>query len=296
MIYGAIEAGGTKWVCAKGTGPDDLRENVVFSTTTPEETIRRAIAFFNENGAEPVAAVGVGSFGPVELRVSSPSWGSITNTPKPGWQNTNIIGLLEEGIDVPLAFDTDVNAAAIAEHRWGAARGLSTFYYITVGTGIGAGGMVNDQLMHGLVHPEFGHIPVPHDRDSDPFPGVCPFHGDCLEGLASGEALRARWGKQGELITDDRAWALEADYLAIGIVSAIFALSPQRIVIGGGVMKQPSLLPRIHARVLELVAGYIDIDEQAGGIDRYIVAPVLGDRAGVLGAIELARACALSHV
>lgn len=291
MIYGAIEAGGTKWVCAKGTGPDDLCDTVVFPTTTPGETVRRAIDFFDRNCAEPVAAVGVGSFGPVDLCLSSPNWGSITSTPKPGWQNTNVIGLLSEAIKVPLAFDTDVNAAALAEHRWGAARDLSTFYYITVGTGIGAGGMVNDQPMHGLVHPEFGHVLIPHDGNRDPFPGVCPYHGDCLEGLASGGALHARWGKRGELITDDEAWILEANYLALGIVNAIFALSPQRIVIGGGVMKQPSLLPRIHTRVLELVDGYLDIEEQAGGIDQYIVTPVLGDRAGVLGAIELARLC-----
>jgi fructokinase len=149
--------------------------------------------------------------------------------------------------------------------------------------------MVNDQPMHGLVHPEFGHVLVPHDRERDPFPGVCPYHGDCLEGLASGEAVRARWGQSGELVTDPAAWMLEADYLALGIVNATFTLSPQRIVVGGGVMKQPSLLPLIRERVLELVDGYLDIEEHAGGIDAYIVPPALGDRAGVLGALELAR-------
>jgi fructokinase len=294
MVYGAIEAGGTKWVCAKGTGPDDLRDSAVFPTTTPDETIGRAIEFFSRNGTDPLAAIGVGSFGPVDLRRSSPAWGSITSTPKPGWQNTNVVSRLGEALETPVAFDTDVNAAALGEHRWGAARGLSTFYYITVGTGIGAGGMVNDQPMHGLVHPEFGHVLIPHDRERDPFPGVCPYHGDCLEGLASGEALRARWGEPGELVTEPAAWALESEYLALGIVNAIFTLSPQRIVIGGGVMKQPSLLPLIRERVLELVDGYLDIEEQAGGIDSYIVAPALGDRAGVLGAIELARLLAES--
>jgi fructokinase len=289
MIFGAIEAGGTKWVCAKGTGPEDLRESAVFPTTTPQETIGRAIDFFSRNGSEPLGAIGVGSFGPVDLRVDSPGWGSITSTPKPGWQNTDVVGLLGEALEAPLAFDTDVNAAALAEHRWGAAQGLSTFYYITVGTGIGAGGMVNDQPMHGLVHPEFGHVLVPHDRERDPFAGVCPYHGDCLEGLASGEAIRTRWGQAAELVTDPAAWALEADYLALGIVNATFTLSPQRIVVGGGVMKQPSLLPLIRERVLELVDGYLDIEEHAGGIDAYIVAPALGDRAGVLGALELAR-------
>ena len=291
MIYGGIEAGGTKWVCATGTGPDDVRETVTFATTTPAETIGRAIAFFQAS-AEPLAAIGVGSFGPVELHRGSPRWGWITSTPKPGWQNTDVIGALGAALAIPFAFDTDVNAAALAEHRWGATQGLASSYYVTVGTGIGAGGIVHGLPLHGLVHPEFGHLRIPHDRARDPFPGSCPFHRDCLEGLASGEALHARWGKPGEELDDDVAWELEADYLALGIVNALLTLSPERIVLGGGVMKEPRLLPLVRGRILELIGGYLDVAERTGGIDRYLVAPALGDRAGVLGALELARLAA----
>jgi fructokinase len=289
VTYGAIEAGGTKWVCAIGTSPEDVHETAVFPTTTPDETIARAIAFFRAADGEPLEAIGIGSFGPVDLHPDSPTWGSITSTPKAGWQNTDLAGALGDALHTRIAFDTDVNAAALGEHRWGAARGLETFCYITVGTGIGAGGIINDRPMHGLAHPEFGHMLIPHDRERDPFPGVCPYHADCLEGLASGEALVARWGVRGEQITDVAAWALEADYLALGIVNATFMFSPQRVVIGGGVMKQASLLPMIRERVLELVDGYVQIETLAGGIDTYIVPPALGDRAGVLGAMELAR-------
>jgi fructokinase len=186
--------------------------------------------------------------------------------------------------------DTDVNAAALGEHRWGAAVGLDTFCYITVGTGIGGGGMANGRLMHGLLHPEFGHMRIPHDRVRDPFEGICPYHGDCLEGLASGEAIRARWGEAGEENVDERVWQLEAEYLALGLVNVVCTLSPQRIVLGGGVMKQPQLLPLIRKQVSELLAGYISALD--GELDDYLVAPALGDRAGVLGSLELARSVA----
>jgi fructokinase len=285
--YGGIEAGGTKWVCAIGSGPDDLDELVTFPTTTPAETIERAANFFASNGA--VAAVGIGSFGPIDLQDGSPTWGWITTTPKPGWAGTDLGSALGLALDVPIALDTDVNAAALGEHRWGAAVGLDTFCYITVGTGIGGGGMTNGRLMHGLQHPEFGHIRVPHDRDADPFEGVCPYHGDCLEGLASGEAIRARWGSAAKDSEDDRVWSLEAEYLALGLVNVICTVSPQRIVLGGGVMKQARLLPLVRSRVRSLLAGYITAHELDGDLDAYIVTPALGDRAGVLGSLELAR-------
>jgi len=274
VTYGGIEAGGTKWVCAVGEGPVDLRLLATLPTTTPEETIALAADFFSRNGK--LDALGVGSFGPIDVRR-----GLITNTPKAGWANTDVVGMLSSALGVRVAFDTDVNAAALGEHRWGAAAGLDTFCYVTVGTGIGGGAMVNGRLLHGLVHPEFGHMRIPHDRDRDPFDGVCPFHGDCFEGLASGEAMRARWGTPAEMNDDAAAWALEAEYLALGLVNVISALSPQRIILGGGVAKQPMLLPLLRARIGNLLAEYIAAPD--------IVAPALGDRAGVLGAIELAR-------
>jgi fructokinase len=277
MAYGGVEAGGTKWVCAIGSRPDDLHALEVIPTTTPAETLARAAAFFTQNGG--VSAVGVGSFGPIDQRA-----GRITTTPKPGWADTDVVSALHDALDVPIAFDTDVNAAALGEQRWGAAVGLDTFCYITVGTGIGGGVMAGGKLVHGLAHPEFGHMRVPHDRTRDPFDGVCPFHGDCFEGLASGSALRARWGAPAETIADPQAWELEAEYLALGLVNVITIVSPQLIVLGGGVAKQPGLIPQVRELVDELLAGYVVAPD--------VVAPALGDRSGVLGAIELARLAA----
>jgi fructokinase len=287
MNFGGIEAGGTKWVCAIGSGPDDVQETVTFPTTDPAETIARAADFFNGNGA--LAAVGIGSFGPIDIQRTSPTWGWITTTPKSGWADTDVVAALSASLDLPIAFDTDVNAAALGEHRWGAAVGLDTFCYITVGTGIGGGGMANGDLMHGLLHPEVGHMRIPHDRARDPFGGICPYHGDCFEGLASGDAIRTRWGRLPEEITDEQAWSLEADYLALGLMNVICALSPQKIIVGGGVMNQPSLLPLVRSRVQALASGYLDAAELGDGIDDYIVRAALGDQAGVVGALELAR-------
>jgi fructokinase len=287
MSYGGVEAGGTKWVCAIGDEPDDIRATTTFATTTPDETIDRTVEFFRQNGG--VSALGVGSFGPIDVHPSSPTWGRITTTPKPGWADTDLAGALGAALDVPVAFDTDVNAAALGEHRWGAAVGIDTFCYVTIGTGIGGGGMSNGKLMHGLLHPEYGHMRIPHDRELDPFDGVCPYHGDCFEGLASGGAIRRRWGRPAEELTDPAVWELEAHYVALGLVNAICTLSPQRIVLGGGVPKQPTLLPLVRDKVRALLAGYISVPELDGGLDAFVVAPGLGDRAGVLGAIELAR-------
>jgi fructokinase len=279
-VYGGIEAGGSKWECAIGAGPDDLRATETIATTTPAETIERVIAFFDREG--PVAAVGIGSFGPIDPHPESATWGYITSTPKPGWAHTDVAGEISRRLEVPVAFDTDVNAAALGEHRWGAAQGLDTFSYITVGTGIGGGGMAGGNLLHGLVHPEVGHLRIPHDRDRDPFDGVCPFHGDCLEGLASGRAIEARWGRRPQdLDGDSRVWELQAQYLALGLVSVISVLSPERILLGGGVMRQPALLPLVQSEVATLMNGY----QQAGTI----MSPTLAPRSGVLGAIALAE-------
>jgi fructokinase len=293
VIYGGIEAGGTKWVCGVGDGHGALLETATFPTTTPEETIDLAVQFLRKG--RDLGGVGVGSFGPIDVHRASPTWGQITTTPKPGWAGTNVVATLRSALGVPVAFDTDVNAAALAELRWGAAVGLETFCYITVGTGIGGGAMANGQVLHGLLHPEIGHMRIPHDRVRDPFDGACPYHGDCFEGLASGEAIRQRWGSPGQELTDrDEVWQLESEYLGLGLMNVICTLSPQRIIIGGGVPKQPSLLPLVRRRLPGLLAGYFDAPEleQPGAIDRYVVPPTLGDQAGVLGAIELARSAA----
>ncbi|MCL4534419.1 MAG: ROK family protein [Bacteroidetes bacterium] len=290
-VLGAIEAGGTKFVCAVGTGPDDVRAEVRFTTTAPQETLGRAVEFFQRQcRAEAIAAIGIGSFGPVDPDPSSPTFGYVTTTPKAGWTNIDFAGTLQRALGVPVGFDTDANVAALGEHRWGAARGLDTFIYLTVGTGIGGGGMAGGRLMHGLLHPEMGHIRVPHDWSADPYPGACPYHGDCLEGLAAGPALEGRWGRPGETLPAGHpAWRLEAEYLALGLVSFICTLSPQRIVIGGGVMQQAQLFPMVRQRVREMLNGYIHSPAILERIDAYIVPAKLGSRAGILGGIALAR-------
>ena len=288
QLYGGIEAGGTHFVCAVGSGPDDLRAETSFPTTPPDETIGRAVEFFLSG--ERVVAVGIASFGPVDLDPSSASYGWITSTPKPGWGNTDIVGKVREALAVPIGFDTDVNAAALSEHLWGSARGVDDFVYLTVGTGIGGGAMVNGHLVHGLVHPEMGHLRIPHDREADDFAGVCPYHGDCLEGLASGPAIAKRWGRPPESLPEDHpAWELEATYLGLAAANLVCTLSPQRIIMGGGVMAQPQLLPLVRRKVLEVLDGYVLSPDILQHIDSYIVAPGLGDRAGVLGAIALAQ-------
>jgi fructokinase len=287
IAFGGIEAGGSKWECAVGTGPADLRATETVPTTTPGETIDRVVAFFKREG--PVEAIGIGSFGPVDSKPSSPTWGHITTTPKPGWARTDVAQEIRRRLSVPVAFDTDVNAAALGEHCWGAARGLDTFCYITVGTGIGGGGMVGGKLLHGLVHPEFGHMRIPHDRDADPFPGVCPYHGDCWEGLASGRAMEARWGRPAAELADARVWELQARYLALGLVCVICVLSPERVVMGGGVMTRPGLLPLVRHAVTEVMNGYLDQAAMSEGIADYITPPALGSKAGMLGAIALAE-------
>lgn len=291
LLWGGIEAGGTKFVCAVGSGPDDIRAEARFPTTMPEETIGRAIRFFQQHHKdEPLTAIGIASFGPVDPNPASPTFGHITTTPKSGWAHTDLAGAMQRALGVTVGFDTDVNGAALGEHRWGAAQGVDTFVYLTIGTGIGGGGMVNGQLIHGLIHPEMGHMLVTHDLDSDPYPGCCPYHGDCLEGLATGPALEKRWGQRGEMLPAHHpAWPLEAKYLALGLVNIICILSPQRIIMGGGVMQQPVLFPLVRREVQELLHGYLQAPAILEQIDDYIVPPGLGDRAGVLGAIALAQ-------
>jgi fructokinase len=290
-VFGGVEAGGTKFVCAVGSSPEDLRNDIRIPTTTPQETLERVINYFREQGQQsPLEAVGIAAFGPLDLHPASTTYGYITATPKPGWAYTDLAGTLRKALDLPVAIDTDVNTAALGEHHWGAAQGLDTFIYLTIGTGIGGGGLVNGKLIHGLVHPEMGHIRIPHNREKDPYPGWCPFHGDCFEGLANGPAMKQRWGQPAETLPPDHpAWTLEAEYLASAICNFILTLSPQRIVIGGGVMEQAHLLPMVRRNVQALLNGYVSASEILGEIDHYIVSPRLGKWAGVLGAIALAQ-------
>jgi fructokinase len=290
-MYGAIEAGGTKFICGIGTGPDDL-ETVQIPTTTPAATLDAAIDFFRPRRPE-LRAVGIASFGPIDLNPESWTYGYITSTPKAGWRNCDIAGAVGKSLDLPVGFDTDVNGAARGEARWGAAQGLSDFVYLTVGTGIGGGAMTNGRLLHGLTHPEMGHIRIPHDRNRDNFAGVCPFHGDCLEGLASGPAIQARWGASlRDVPATHPAVALEAHYLALAIANWVCTLSPRRIVLGGGVMQQEHLFPLIRQELLTLLNGYVQAGEITECIDHYVVPARLGGRAGALGGLVLAEEAA----
>jgi fructokinase len=271
-----------------------VRAETRIAATIPTETLAAVQAFFAGQIAEqPLRAIGVASFGPLDLDKHSETYGCITTTPKPRWSNIDLVGPLRQAFGLPVGFDTDVNGAALGEYRWGAAQGLRDFIYLTVGAGIGGGGMLNGSLMHGLVHPEMGHMRVPHDRSADPFEGACPYHGDCLEGLASGPAIAARTGRPAEDLPDDhQAWPLVAGYLAAGLANLILALSPQRIILGGGVMRRRHLFAMIRGEVQALLNGYVPHRSILGEINTYIVPPALGERAGVLGAVALAQMAA----
>ena len=287
-LYGGVETGGTWCVCALGNGPGELVAREQFRTGSPDETLERIAAFF-EAHARPLA-LGVGAFGPLDLEERSPTWGYVTTTPKPGWRHTSVAVALRDRLGLPVAFDTDVGAAALAEHRWGAGAGAGSLCYLTVGTGIGAGLIHDGRIWRGLIHPEVGHLRIPHDRERDPFEGSCPVHGDCWEGLAAGGAIAGRWGAAPEELPDGHpAWELEAEYLALGILAIVSVVSPHRIVAGGGVLGRAPVLDGVRRRLPELLAGYLDSPLLGEQIEQYIVAPGLGDDAGVLGAIALAR-------
>ena len=292
QLFGGIEAGGTKFVCMVGTGPLEVVAENQFPTTQPDETIQKAVEFFKPYAKRgELAAIGIASFGPVDLNLASPTYGYITTTPKPGWSLVNLRGYIQQALKLPIAFDTDVNAAAFGEHYWVPEnRLLDPFLYMTVGTGIGVGILANGHPLHGLIHPEAGHFAIPHNLQKDPFPGACPYHGDCLEGLASGPAMAQRWGQPAETLPDHHpAWELEAEYISLALGNLIYACSPQRIILGGGVMAQAQLYGMVRERVLGLLNGYVRSEEMFAGIEEYIVPPMLGQRAGVLGAIALAE-------
>jgi fructokinase len=289
-IFGGIEAGGTKFVCVAAGGPQDIRAETRIETTTPEVTIGKVVAFFRAVTAKyPLQAIGIGSFGPLDLDPASPTRGFITSTPKPGWAQTNLAGAISRALGLPVMLDTDVNAAALGEGKWGSALGLKDYLYLTVGTGIGGGAVVNGSLLHGLMHPEIGHMLIKHNLQKDPFKGCCPYHLDCLEGLASGLAVQKRWDRAArDLPPDHPAWDLEAEYLAQGIVNLICVISPRRVILGGGVLKQPRLFPLVREKVRQILNGYIQSSLIIKSTDQYLVPPGLGDYAGVLGAVALA--------
>ncbi|MCC5803883.1 ROK family protein [Rossellomorea vietnamensis] len=285
-MIGAIEAGGTKFVCGIGNEKGEILERVTIPTTTPGETLRQVVEFFKDKHIEKL---GVGSFGPIDLNPESEGYGSITSTPKPHWSHFNLIGELKKHFFIPIAFDTDVNAAAFGESIWGAAKGLDSCLYMTVGTGIGVGALTEGKLVHGLTHPEMGHILVRRHPD-DPYAGGCPYHGDCLEGLASGPAIEARWGKKAvELVDTPQVWEMEAYYLAQAIAHYILILSPKKVILGGGVMNQEHLFPLIREQVVTILNGYVQHKQILEEIDTYIVPPGLGNNAGLVGALGLVR-------
>lgn len=284
MLIGAIEAGGTKFILGIGNEKGEILERLSIPTESPETTMPKVIEFFKEKKFD---VMGIGSFGPIDPKVDSPTYGYITTTPKAGWANYDLIGELKKHFDVPTAFDTDVNGAALGELTWGGAQGLKSALYITIGTGIGAGAVVEGNMIHGLLHPEMGHIRVQR-HENDTFEGNCPYHKDCLEGLAAGPAIEKRWGKKGhELPVDHEAWEMEAFYLAQALVNFILIISPEKIIMGGGVMKQEQLFPLIRKEVQRLLNAYVDKKEILKNIDDYIVSPTLGDNAGLCGSIAL---------
>ena len=289
-LYGGIEAGGTKFVCVVASGPGQVVDEIRFLTTMPEETLEKAIQFFQPFVASgQVSAIGVGAFGPLDSNRHSPTYGFVTTTPKPGWSNTNVLGTLRQALKINIAFDMDVNTAALGEYLWGASKGCDPSLYLTIGTGIGGGYIVNGRPLIGLLSLEMGHVLIPHSRELDPFPGNCPFHGDCFEGLASGPAIEKRLGLTGAVIPEDDAfWDIEADYIASALMNYILTLSPKKIILGGGVMQREFLFPKVRRRVSELLNGYVASKEILEGIEDYIVAPGLGNQSGSLGAIALA--------
>ena len=289
-VYGGVETGGTWTVCALGTGPGQIRAVDEFPTTTPPDTIDQIAQFFERAGERP-AAIGIGAFGPLDLRRDEPSYGTVmASSPKEAWRGVPLRALLEQRLELPIAIDTDVGAAALAEHRWGAGRDVDSLAYLTVGTGIGGGLIVGGEPWHGLIHPEVGHIPIRHEREHDPFAGACPLHGDCWEGLASGPAIAARWGLDPRELPDAHpAWELEARYLALGCLAILSIVSPRLMVLGGGVMARLGLLEIVRRELVGANQGYLEHPALSSGFGDYLVAPALGDRAGVLGAIALAR-------
>lgn len=283
MRIGALEAGGTKMVCAIGDENGNIFEQISIATVTPQETLPKIIEYFKNKN---ISALGIGCFGPIDLDKKSETYGFITTTPKLAWRNCNIVGILKEALNIPIGFDTDVNGSLLGEATWGIAKDKECAIYITVGTGVGVGVMVDKKLLHGMMHPEAGHMLMTLHPD-DNYAGKCPYHKTCLEGLAAGPAIEQRWGKKGiELSEDKKVWELEAYYIAQAIYNYILVLSPQVIILGGGVMHQQKLFPMIREEVRRLNKDYI-LTKQLDDLDNYIVPASLNDDQGIMGAIKL---------
>ncbi len=289
-LAGGIEAGGTKFICLVAEGPDRILAQTRIPTTTPAETLEQVIVFFRPFvEAGQLSELGIACFGPLDLTPGSPTYGYITTTPKPQWGHTDVLGTLQRALGVQAVITMDVSGAALGEWTWGAGQGCNPLLYLTVGTGIGGGVILNGQPFVGLLPLEMGHIRLPR-HPSDSFAGNCPFHGDCFEGLASGPAIRARFGEQGETVPDDHPfWEVEAGYIAQALVNYILTLAPEKIVLGGGVMQRAHLFPRIRRQVQTLLNGYLRHPVLVNQIEDYIVPPALGDLSGSLGAIALAQ-------
>jgi Transcriptional regulator/sugar kinase len=285
MLFGALEAGGTKMVMAIGNENGEILNQSTIPTETPDITIPNIIQYFKDKN---ISALGVGFFGPVDLDPNSPTYGHVTSTPKLAWANHDIVGRLNNALSIPIGFDTDVNASVLGEATWGCMKGLSSGIYITIGTGVGVGVYINGELLHGMLHPEAGHILLSkHPMDS--FKGVCPYHSNCLEGLASGPSIEMRWNKKAyDLVDQLEVWDLEAYYIAQGIVNYILTLSPHKIVLGGGVMHQEQLFPLIRKNVAALLNGYIKTP-QIENLEEYIVPASLNGNQGIMGCIQLAK-------
>ncbi|WP_029322656.1 ROK family protein [Butyrivibrio sp. AE3004] len=284
MLYGALEAGGTKMVCAIGNENGEILEQVKFPTETPDTTMPQIFEYFK---GKDIKSLGIACFGPIDLRKESPTYGSITSTPKKGWSGYNIVNAAKEALGIPIGFDTDVNGSLLGEITWGCAKGLSDAIYLTIGTGVGGGVMSNGKLLHGMLHPEVGHIRLPLVKN-DPGKSVCPFHDNCLEGLAAGPSLKARWGVDASQLADKKeVWEIESEYIATALMSYALILSPKKIILGGGVMHQEQLFPLIREKFKELLNGYIVTDEM-NHLDDYIVPASLNDDQGIMGAIKLA--------
>ncbi len=273
--------------------PPNILNEARFPTTTPAETLKQVCDFFMPYvNTGQLKSIGLGSFGPVDVDVNSPTFGFITSTPKPNWANTNILGELSKQLNVPILFDMDVNVAALGEFKWGVSQGIDSSLYLTIGTGIGGGYIKDGKPLKGLMALEMGHIRVPHDLSLDPFRGVCPYHGDCFEGLAAGPAIQARFGQRAESLPDDDPfWEIEADYIAHALANYILTLAPRMIILGGGVMQKPFLFSMVRQKVQKVLNGYLNHKMLLNDIDTYIVPPGLENRAGVLGAIALAVEC-----
>ena len=286
-LYGGIEAGGTKFVCAVASSPQIIVDETRFPTTTPVETIQQVCEFFAPYMDE-LQGIGLGSFGPVDVDPASPTYGYITTTPKPNWGNTNILGILQEKLNLPIAIDMDVVAAGLGEAKWGASMGFDPSLYLTIGTGIGGGYIVDSKPLRGLVSLEMGHIRIPHNLELDPFRGSCPYHEDCFEGLVSGPAIQARFGQRAETLSDaDPFWDVEAGYIAHALANYVLTLAPRKIILGGGIMQKDFMFKKIRARVKSLLNGYLHHPVLIDHMDEYIVPPALGNRSGVLGALAL---------